>query len=448
MLDISSPFFYIIIASVRGIKTILEEAAMNFRRFSSWLNDLISPELRLRNVMFWYLLYLMVSTRKHSLIGAAEFSGIHKSQFSRFLVNHVDIAVHTLEDLSKKQAKRISGAMTCLAKGAIPWKIALLIDSTLQNRSNLHADNVKRFNHGQGYVIGHQWTNIVLMINQMIVPLAPIPFHSKKYCREHGLDYKTENELVVDYINRLDLEAFIGKHKPKEVVVLADSGYDDKKIETAISARKWRFIIATKKTRSVKSQTVNSTTSKSNGWTHISMLFKNHRRVKWQTVRIVTDGPRRKRMDFRIRQIVGYLRYVGKVQLICSEFKKRPQGRQKFLACNDLKAKARQILIGYRIRWAIEIFHKEVKMFLGFQDVATKSFQSVSAHVQWVYCAYILLHAQPPGIPPSMVSMPEKQQAIKMIVDSKEKNRVIQLLTQINGTQRYKNELRAAMQGC
>ena len=419
---------------------------MNFSRFKNWLGNLIDVRPRLGNVCLWYLLYLMVSTRKHTLRGAAEFSGINRSQFSRFLKRHVGVAVYTLEELSKKQAKRFSGAIECLAKATVPWKIGLLIDSTIQGRSSLHADNVKRFNHGQGFVIGHQWTNIVLIINRMLIPLPPIPFHSKKYCRQNGLDYKTENELVVDYINHLNLEDYIGNHNPKEVVVLADSGYDDKKIENAISARKWRFIIALKKTRSVKSKIKYSNTSKSKGWTHIAVLFKNQRRIKWQTIRIFMDSPRRKRMDFRIRQIVGYLRYVGKVQLICSEFKKRPQGRRKYLACNDLKAKARQILIGYRIRWAIEVFHKEVKMFLGFQDVATKSFQSVKAHVHWVYCAYILLHLHPPWIPEHIKSTPDKQKKLKEIVESGEKARVIQLLTQINGTQRYKNELREALQ--
>jgi hypothetical protein len=48
------------------------------------------------------------------------------------------------------------------------------------------------------------------------------------------------------------------------------------------------------------------------------------------------------------------------------------------------------------MRWRIEIFHKEVKMFLGFEDVATRTFESVKAHVHWVYCAYILLHSHPP----------------------------------------------------
>ena len=389
---------------------------MNFSSFKNWLSNLTAVRPRLRNVCLWYLLYLMVSARKHTLRGAAEFSGINRSQFSRFLKRHVGVAVYTLEDLSKKQAKRFSGAIDFLAKGTVSWKIGLLIDSTIQGRSSLHSDNVKRFNHGQGFVIGHQWTNIVLIINQMLIPLPPIPFHSKKYCRQNGLDYKTENELVVEYINNLNLENYIGSHNPKEVVVLADSGYDDKKIENAISDRNWRFIIALKKSRSVKSKKKYSNTSKSKDWTHIALLFKNQRRIKWQTIRIFMDSPRRKRMDFRIRQIVGYLRYVGKVQLICSEFKKRPQGRRKYLACNDLKAKARQVLIGYRIRWAIEVFHKEVKMFLGFQDVATKSFQSVKAHVHWVYCAYILLHLNPPGIPKHINSMPDKQKKLKEVV--------------------------------
>ena len=92
----------------------------------------------------------------------------------------------------------------------------------------------------------------------------------------------------------------------------------------------------------------------------------------------------KKRKEFRIRQITGYLRNVGKAQLICSEFKKRPEGRREYLASNDLKATPRQILLGYRIRWEIEIFHKMIKIFLGFEDVATKSFKSVVSHVHWV----------------------------------------------------------------
>jgi len=419
---------------------------MNFNILKKWLLSHIEVKSRLQGLLVCYLLFLMVSARKHSLQEAAKISGINKSQFSRFLKNHSGLAVYNLDQLSKRQAKQFSKAMKYLANNTLPWKIAVIVDSTIQHRSTLHTDNAQRFNHGKGFVIGHQWTNIILLINDMVIPLPPIAFHSKKYCRENRLEYKTENESVVEYITNLNLEDYIGNYNPKEVIVLADSAYDDKRIENAIAEKKWNFIISLNKTRSVKTGKQYSNTPKSRGWSHVAELFRNHRRVKWQTVRIFTGSAKRKRMDFRIRQIIGYLRYVGKVQLICSEFKKALDGRRKYLACNDLKAKARHILIGYRIRWSIEIFHKEVKMFLGFQDVAAKSFASVMAHVHWVYCAYILLHSHPPGVPENIKSLAEKQRKIKEIVDRKENTRVIQLLTQIKGVERYKNELRRALQ--
>jgi len=67
---------------------------------------------------------------------------------------------------------------------------------------------------------------------------------------------------------------------------------------------------------------------------------------------------------------------VGQVQLVCSEPRKRPDGHRKYFACNDLRVTARQIILGYRLRWAIELFHKTVKQYLGFEDVATSGFDS------------------------------------------------------------------------
>ena len=418
---------------------------MSFPYFKRLLLNRLEIGSRQKTICVWYLLFLMISTRKHTLQEAARFSGFHKSQFSRFLKNHSDIAGYNLSQLSKTQARQFSASIDFLEDGSIPWRIAILIDSTLQGRSSLHTDNAKRFNHGKGFVIGHQWTNIVLLINGMIIPLTPIPFYSKRYCKKHGLTYRTENNAVVQYIQDLKLEEYVGPHNPHEVLVLADSGYDDKKIEKGITKRNWAYVIALKKKRSVRSEKTHEKTLLSKGWHQVELFFKNHRRVKWQTVRVSSSNPKRKRMEFRIRQINAYLRYVGKVQLICSEFKKRPKGRRKYLACNDLKAKPRQILIAYRLRWKIELFHKEVKMFLGFQEVAAKHFQSVMAHVHWVYCAYILLHdLSPPGLK-NIDSVAEKQQYVKAIVEGKEKARIIQLLTQFKGVDRYKAELRTAL---
>jgi len=207
---------------------------MNFTKFKGQLLNQISVNKRLKVVCLWYLVFLMLSVRKHSLTAAASFSGLRTSQFSRFLKNHSDVAVYQLDQLSKKQARRFSSAIKSLSAGQVPWQVAILIDSTIQHRCSLHSDNVKRFNHGKGFQIGHQWTNIVLLINDKLIPLPPIPFYTKSYCRKHRMTYKTENALVVEYIEKLNLIEYIGDHRSKQVVVLADSGYDERKIENAI----------------------------------------------------------------------------------------------------------------------------------------------------------------------------------------------------------------------
>jgi hypothetical protein len=422
------------------------EAMMNFTALKKWMLNQITVNKRLKIVCLWYLLFLMVSVRKHSLTAAAQFSGLATSQFSRFLTRHPDIAVYHLHQLSKKQARQFSQAINTLANGKLPWRIAILIDSTIQHRLSLHAENVQRFNHGKGFQIGHQWTNIVLLINDTIIPLPPIPFYTKSYCRKHRLTYRTANELVVEYMDQLNLHDYIGNHNPRDVLVLADGGYDDHKIESAIIKKRWHFIIALNRTRSVKSVRYYLSTPKTRGWSHVAQLFKDHRRVRWQTIHVPVNRSKKKRMEFRVRQIMGYLRDVGCVQLICSEFKKRPADRKKYLACSDQKAKPRQILIGYRMRWAIEIFHKEIKMFLGFEDVATKRFSSVISHVHWVYCAYILLKTAPIRLWGEDNPLEERQHRIAQIIGSRESRRVIQLLTQINGPERYKTELITALE--
>ena len=181
---------------------------MRAQTVQAWIARHILVRLRLENVCTSYLLFLMVVTRKHSLEEAARFSGRHKSQFSKMLKAHSQVAVSTLESLSKKQAKQVAKARHKLKE--LPWDIAIVVDSTLQHRASLHPENAKTFNHGQGFVVGHQWTNIVLLLQDRLIPLRPIPFYSQRYCRDHKLKYRTEHDLVVEYIQTLQLEEYIG----------------------------------------------------------------------------------------------------------------------------------------------------------------------------------------------------------------------------------------------
>src|SRR5256714_7042027 len=207
----------------------------------TWIKRHIAVRQRLERICTSYLLFLMVVTTKHSLEEAARFSRLHKSLFSKMLQSHSKVAMTPLESLSNTQARQFAEALSRL--NGLPWKIVIIIDSTLQHRASLYPENAKTFNHGKGYVIGHQWTNIVLILGDMLIPLRPMPFYSKRYCQAHDLDYHSEHERVVAYLRTLALEDYIGSYDRREVLVLADSGYDDKKIEKAIADKRWNFII-------------------------------------------------------------------------------------------------------------------------------------------------------------------------------------------------------------
>ena len=140
----------------------------------TWITRHIAVRRRLERICTGYLLFLMVVTAKHSLTEAARFSGLHPSLFSKLLQSHAQVAITTLESLSKTQARLF--AKTLKRVKGLPWKIVIIIDSTLQHRASLHPENAKTFNHGKGYVIGHPWTNIVLSLGGMLMPLRPIPF--------------------------------------------------------------------------------------------------------------------------------------------------------------------------------------------------------------------------------------------------------------------------------
>ena len=186
---------------------------MRAQTVQTWIARQILVRLRLENVCTSYLLFLMVVTTKHSLEEAGRFSRLHKSQFSKMLKAHSKVAVYTLESLSKKQAQQVSKARQRLKE--LPWTMAIVVDNTLQHRTSLHPENAKTFNHGQGFVVGHQWTNIVLLFQDLLIPLRPIPFYSQRYCRDHELAYRTEHDLVVEYIQQLNLEDYIGSYDPR-----------------------------------------------------------------------------------------------------------------------------------------------------------------------------------------------------------------------------------------
>ena len=145
------------------------------------------------------------------------------------------------------------------------------------------------------------------------------------------------------------------------MIVLTDSGYDVKKIQNTILKQHWHVLGALKCDRRVTSPIQYANTPKSRGWTGIAQFFKDHRRLRWHTMCGPTTRSKQTRMECRVRQTRGVLKGVGQVQLVCSAFKTRRNGRRKYVACSDLRVTPKHILMGYRLRWKIEIFHTHIK---------------------------------------------------------------------------------------
>jgi hypothetical protein len=409
----------------------------------TWIARHIVVRLRLQNVCTSYLLFLMVATRKHALEEAARFAGRHTSQCAKMWQAQSQVAVSTWDNLSKQPAQPVAKARHTLPE--LPWDMAMIVESTLQHRARLHPENAQTCHHGQGVVVGHPWTKSVWLLHDRLLPLRPIPFSSQRYGRDHQLPYRTEQDRVVEDSEPLNLADSSGVEAPRQVVVCTESGYDKKKSQKAIAAKSWHGIIALGKTRRVTSATLALTTPTAKPWCPMAPFLRHHRWRTWPPMRLTTHGTKRKRMACRSRDTMGSWRSVGQVPWVCSEPRNRPEGRRQYCAGNDLRVTARQIMLGYRRRWAMELLQKTVKQQLGFEAVATRGFDAVRSHVHWVYGAYILLSMAPPGVSAGAKSLGDQQRQLPQLLGNQEKRRILQQLTQMGGVQRYTDELRQAL---
>lgn len=382
----------------------------------SLIRHLKSVPNRQKDVLSWYMLMLMMGMRKSSLSAASRLSGKSLSCFSEFLRKSLRQSGTVLTELICRAAFGVS--RSALVSGA-PWTVAIIIDSTLHKRSSQKVKNAQKFNHGQGFVFGHQWTNVVLMINGQCLPLAPIPFFTKAYCKKQNIPNKTEHTRVCEFLSDLNLETYIGHHHDDEVVVLMDSGYDNRKLQNVIQSRGWA-IVASLRSSSTALRGVEASESR---YKSLSQIFLRTPGLVWHTVYAFTAGWK-KRKDFRVCAAIVRLHKAYKSSLIvCSESRRdRQNSRRKFIMCSQIEIDPGVVVRTYRLRWHIEIFHKDVKSYLGMEDVAAHQFESVWAHVHWAYVAYIVLGMRYPSL-----TLPEAQQWVRRDTESEKLAHVLKI---------------------
>ncbi len=410
---------------------------------ASLVSRLLQIPERLQATVTAYLLALMLDGPKKTLSHAAMISGLHKSQFSRLLSNHADLASISLKALAV-EAGRMAGIDRKAFFSGSTWSIAIIVDATLHPRSSLHVANSQRFNHGQGFVVGHQWTNIVIFINGQLIPLSPIPFWSKNECRRRNVEYKTEHVRLAEYLEDLQLAQYVGFYAANEVVVLTDAGYDSKMLQRLVLAKGWDFVSALKSSRSV--QTSNESLKSPKTWRRVNVLFRAvKKQAPWTTVRVETDQGK-KRKSFRTRKLTGRIKGIHHdVAIVCSE-KSTGKGRRYF-ACSNTNVSVGVITRAYRIRWRIELFHRAAKSQLGMLDAGVSDFEALTAHIHWVYCAYILLHKVEI---PNAAALLERQRYLQKMVEHApiiaKIEQIVAARTQFGGLPRQGRLARAAIQ--
>lgn len=395
---------------------------------------------RLQNVAVSYLMMLMLDSSRHSMTSASELSGLSESQFSRLLSKHRELAMSSLQELCVAAGRSAGNKIEPLCPKS-PWKIAIIVDASIHRRSSVHVENSQRFNHGQGFKVGHQWTSILLVINGREIPLPPIKFLTRKECDKRKIPYVTEIDRVVERLEVLELSKYVGTHFPEDVVVLMDGGYDAKKIQNCILQQGWDFIISLKSSRSVKSSCSNG-----KSWQSVADIFWSTRKQSpWKTVRLKRGG-KRQRKGIRARKLTGYLKGVKEreMALVCSE-KSKGLGR-RFLACSRAIVCTSMVIQLYKVRWRVEIFHRDIKGLFGLEDVAGKTFDAVEAHVHWAYSAYILLSIL--QIDGSLTARRSTVSKAFRMDPSRALSRKIQLLQgQYGGREKIKNLVAGVVQG-
>jgi len=65
--------------------------------------------------------------------------------------------------------------------------------------------------------------------------LSALAHYSREYCEEHGYTYKTEDKLVIEWLNWLHTSNLLTKEGIRHLHFVCDAGFDAKKIQKTIN---------------------------------------------------------------------------------------------------------------------------------------------------------------------------------------------------------------------
>jgi hypothetical protein len=223
-----------------------------------------------------------------------------------------------------------------------------------------------------------------------------IPHYTKEYCAEHDIPHRTTAQSAADLIRGLPLP------EEAKVIVLGDTAYDAKVVRQACDARGYTWIFPANPERVYEGPQGHrpKLRSRLKDWTSLSLKtiklhpstgqYADYRRLsKWRV------GLKQKPRVYYAYQEKPFVRSVGRVQLVFStmkpDLKTATPDDVKILMTNDVNLSVSEVIELYSLRWQIELFFKELKSTLGFDQYSLQSFDAVKGWVETAITTVLFL---------------------------------------------------------
>jgi hypothetical protein len=244
--------------------------------------------------------------------------------------------------------------------------IAVAVDSTFKGTLSRLAHHL--FRPGKGDRIG----NHIFVFAVLVFPDGTrLPLRPRQ--KKAGKHAPSQVDLAAEIVRSL-AESLSGY----SVVVVADAFFFSKKILKAVHASRFHYVIA------AKGNTVR--TDKSN----LESLLRNIRLTGSCVTLPFSRGERQKRFSVAMRHFD--LRCGGTQAVVFSRPFNKRGALVKFLVSDLLDATAAEIVRLYALRWQVELFFREAKMYLGLDQYRTSGEHAPENFAMLVTLAYQFLH--------------------------------------------------------
>ena len=220
-------------------------------------------------------------------------------------------------------------------------------------------------------------------------------YYTKEYCDKKGMPYRKQTELAAEMIRELPLP------EDADVVVLGDTAFDAEVIREACDKRHYQWIVPMNPERVLAGPKPRPKVwSLAKGLTAkqlkaVRLYPQRGEYVARRRLSAYRIGPKVKPRTFYAHQESRDVHSVGKVLLVFSTREKPLAGQQpnvqKILMTNACTLKAAEVIELYDLRWQIELFFKELKSTLGFDQYRFRKFEQVEGWLELVLVTFLYL---------------------------------------------------------